>query len=81
MTALKSNADAKATDHASRGECMRSHCRTEHDNGQEDHRLAHAEGLLFDALIGRDRDRSSVSGRLFGIRIDLGHGLSPLLYR
>jgi hypothetical protein len=78
VTASKSAAEAKATTHvSSRGKCMRGHCRTEHDSGQEKHHLAHAEGLLFDALIELNRDRSGASGCLFGSRIESGHGLSP----
>jgi hypothetical protein len=80
VAAVKSAAEAKATTHATHvacGKCVRGHRRTEHDNGQEDHHLAHAEGLLFNALIELNRDRSGASGCLFGSRIETGHGLSP----
>jgi hypothetical protein len=56
---------------------MRGHCRTEDDNGQEEHHLAHAEGLLFDALIELNRNRSGASCCLFGSRIESSHDLSP----
>jgi hypothetical protein len=75
-TASKSTTEA-TTHVSSRGKSMRGHCRTEHDYGQEDHRLAYAEALLFGALIERNRDRSGASGRLFGRRIESGHDLSP----
>jgi hypothetical protein len=45
VAAVKSASEAKATTHASRGKCVRRHCRTEHDDGEEDHCIPHAGRL------------------------------------
>jgi hypothetical protein len=74
-TAAKSAAEAAT--HVSRGKCMRGHRRAEHDNGYQEHRLVHADGLLFDALIELNRNRSGAFGCLFGNRIQSDHDLSP----
>src|SRR6516225_5212140 len=79
VIAVDSTAETEIITHATGRKRLRRYCSTEHDNGQEEHRFAHAAGLLFDALIELDRDRSCASGFFVGSRIEAGHTLSPLL--
>jgi hypothetical protein len=77
VIAVDSTRETEIITHATGRKRMRGYCRSEHDHGQEDHHPAHAEGLLFDALIELNRDRWGASGCLFGSPIEPSHGLPP----
>jgi hypothetical protein len=51
----------EATTHASRGKSMRGQTRTEHDDGQEDHCIMHAELLPYVFIGQLNSDCFSVS--------------------
>ena len=51
----------EATTHASRGKRMRGQTRTEHDDGQEDHCIAHVRRLLHVFIAKLNSDCFSVS--------------------